>query len=130
MSFKQNLIRGIVTALAAAFACIAWDKLYYFAMQTDFSQLINIGSIIGANMFAGVLMAIGYYFLTKYFPKNGVLIFNLLLATFSIASLYGPLTASLPLDISAPELFIGLTAPMHLFPALAWFTLTPIFVKK
>ncbi|MBK8345886.1 MAG: hypothetical protein IPL12_22930 [Bacteroidetes bacterium] len=58
------------------------------------------------------------------------MVFNILLATLSIASFYGPLSQALPLDIMAPELFLGLAAPMHLFPALAWFTLEPVFVKK
>lgn len=130
MSFKLTLIRGLVTALAAAVACVVWDKIYYFAMMTDFSAIINYGSIIGANVFAGIIMAIGYFLITKYLKKNGVLVFNILLATLSIASFYGPLSTALPLDIMAPELFLGLAAPMHLFPALAWFTLEPLFVKK
>jgi hypothetical protein len=128
--FKQLFIRGIVTAIGASLACIVWDKIYFFAMQADFSQIINVGSILGANMFAGVMMAIGYFLLTKYVKKHGVLIFNILLSVLSIASFYGPLSTTLPLDIMFPELFLGLTAPMHLFPALAWFTLEPLFVKK
>jgi len=130
MTFKTVLIRGLVAAIASSLACIVWDKIYYFAMMTDFSAIINYGSIIGANIFAGVLMAIGYFVITKYVKKNGVLVFNILLATLSIASFYGPLSTSLPLDIMAPELFLGLAAPMHLFPALAWLTLQPLFEKK
>ncbi len=130
MSYKNLLIRGLVTAVFAALACIVWNKIFYFAMMTDFSAIINIGSIFGANIFAGVVMATGYFIITKYIKKNGVLVFNILLATLSIASFYSPLSAELPLDITAPELFLGLAAPMHLFPALAWFTLEPVFVKK
>jgi hypothetical protein len=82
MTFKAVLIRGLVAAIASTIACIVWDKIYYFAMMTDFSAIINYGSIIGANIFAGVVMAIGYFFITKYVKKNGVLVFNILLATF------------------------------------------------
>jgi len=130
MTYKNLLIRGLVSAVFAAIACIVWDKIYYFAMMTDFSAIINIGSIFGANIFAGILIATGYFLITKYIKKHGVLVFNILLATLSIASFYCPLSQALPLDIMAPELFLGLAAPMHLFPALAWFTLEPVFVKK
>jgi hypothetical protein len=38
-----------------------------------------------------------------------------------------PISVSLPLEIKNPELFPGLAVPMIFFPALAWYTVKPLF---
>ena len=55
---------------------------------------------------------------------------NFVFAILTFASILGPFATKLPLDVEMPELFPGLTVPMHFFPALAWFTLKPLFIKK
>jgi len=34
------------------------------------------------------------------------------------------------LDVKTPELFPGLAVPMVFFPAMAWYTLKPLFAVK
>jgi hypothetical protein len=79
---------------------------------------------------AGLLASTGYGLLTKWLPRAGEIIFNFVLVILTFASILGPFATKLPLDIEMPELFPGLTVPMHFFPALAWFTLKPLFIKK
>ncbi|MBC8045742.1 MAG: hypothetical protein H7Y00_03015 [Fimbriimonadaceae bacterium] len=129
MTFKRALIWGLSAAAGSAAACIVWDRIYHFAMMTDFTKVINPVSIVATNLIIGVVIATGYWVITKWENKNAGLIFNLSLSLLSIISIMMPLSISLPLDIEFPELFLGLAAPMHLFPALSWFTLQPIFKK-
>ena len=62
--------------------------------------------------------------------NKGEIIFNLSFSILSFASIIIPIAAKLPLDVQNPELFPGLTVPMHFFPALGWYTLKPIFIKE
>jgi hypothetical protein len=86
--------------------------------------------IIAASLIGGVLAAIGYTLLNKWLKDRGEIVFNLLFSLFSFAALLAPFAVKLPLDLEAPELFPGLVIPMHFFPALAWFTLKPIFIRS
>jgi hypothetical protein len=78
----------------------------------------------------GVLAAIGYTLLDKWLKTRGEIVFNLCFSLISFASLLAPIAVSLPRTIETPELFPGLVIPMHFFPALAWFTLKPIFIRS
>jgi hypothetical protein len=77
-----------------------------------------------------VLAAIGYWILDWKLKDKGEIVFNFLFSLLSFASLLAPFGAKLPLDIEAPELFPGMVIPMHFFPALAWYTIKPLFIKK
>jgi hypothetical protein len=77
-----------------------------------------------------LLASVGYGLLVKWLPKPGEIVFNFALVVLTFASIMGPFAVKLPLDFEQPELFPGLTVPMHFFPALAWFTLKPLFIKK
>jgi hypothetical protein len=83
-----------------------------------------------ASLSGGVLAAVGYWAADKLLKAKGEIVFNLVFSILSFATLLAPFAAKLPLDIEAPELFPGMVIPMHFFPALAWFTLKPIFIKK
>ncbi len=41
-----------------------------------------------------------------------------------------PISVTLPLSIQFPELFPGLAVPMIFFPALAWYTVKPLFTNS
>ncbi len=77
-----------------------------------------------------MLAATGYWALKKLLKKNADIFFNLSFTILSFASVIFPISISLPLDIKNPELFPGLTVPMLFFPALAWFTVRPLFMKE
>src|SRR5215212_10280747 len=53
-----------------------------------------------------------------------------IIAISLFASILAPFAMKLPFDIETPELFPGLIVPMHFFPALAWFTLKPLFIRS
>ncbi len=77
-------------------------------------------------MIAGVIN----WALIKKLPRRGEIIFNFLFTIASFASVTWSFAKTLPVDIQMPELFPGLTVPMHFFPALAWFTVRPLFLKE
>ena len=127
--FKKLFFWGICAGILSAIACIIYNRIYFFATEADFSKVINVGSISGSCIGGSLLAAIGYWVMQKWFKTKGEIIFNFTFSILSFASVMGPVSATLPLDIQFPELFPGLAVPMHFFPALAWFTLRPLFVK-
>jgi len=128
--FKKLFYQGIIAGILSAVACIIYNRIYFFATEVDFSKVINVPVIFGINLVACMLAAAGYWVFKKLLKKNADIVFNFTFTIFSFASVLFPISISLPLDIKYPELFPGLTVPMHFFPALAWFTIRPLFTKE
>ncbi len=128
--FKKIFFQGITAGVLSAVACIIYNRIYFFATEVDFSKLVNIPVLTSINLLACMLAATGYWALKKLLKKNADIFFNLSFTILSFASVIFPISISLPLDIKNPELFPGLTVPMLFFPALAWFTVRPLFMKE
>jgi len=128
--FKKLLLMGLVSGVLAGVAGLIYQRIYTNALGADFSTIAKPVNILVVCVLAGLLASIGYGLLTKWLPRAGEIIFNFLFAILTFASILGPFATKLPLEIEMPELFPGLTVPMHFFPALAWFTLKPLFIKK
>ena len=128
--FKKLLLLGLVSGVLAGLAGLIYQKIYTNSLGADFSAIAKPVGIVIVSILAGLLASIGYGLLTKWLPRAGEIIFNFVLVILTFASILGPFATKLPLDIEMPELFPGLTVPMHFFPALAWFTLKPLFIKK
>jgi H+/Cl- antiporter ClcA len=128
--FKKSLALGIVSGLLAGIAGVIYSRVYYKINESDFSQVVSIVRILSASIFGGVLAAIGYTLLDKWLKGKGEIVFNICFTLISFASLLAPIAVRLPRTIDTPELFPGLVIPMHFFPALAWFTLKPIFIRS
>jgi ABC-type branched-subunit amino acid transport system permease subunit len=128
--FNKSLALGIVSGLLAGIAGVIYAQVYHRSLGADFSKVASTIRIIAASLIGGVLAAIGYTLLNKWLKDRGEIVFNLLFSLFSFAALLAPFAVKLPLDLEAPELFPGLVIPMHFFPALAWFTLKPIFIRS
>ena len=128
--FKRSLALGIVSGLLAGIAGIVYSRVYYTINEGDFSKVVSAVKILAASVFGGVLAAIGYTLLTKWWKNNGEIVFNCCFTLISFASLLAPIAIRLPRTIETPELFPGLVIPMHFFPALAWYTLRPLFIKS
>lgn len=126
---RKIFFHGISAGILSAIACMIYNRIYFFATEADFSKVLNTTTLIGINLGACLLAAIGFWLLTKWLKKGGEIIFNFLFTILSFASIVIPISISLPLNIKYPELFPGLSIPMHFFPALAWFTLKPLFIK-
>jgi len=125
--FKRIFIQGLVAAVLAAIAGIIYNRIYFFATETDFSRIINIGSIIGFSVAICMAATFICFGLMKWLGKTGEIVFNFLFSIISFACVMIPISISLPLDIKSPEIFPGLAVPMVFFPPVAWYTLRPIF---
>jgi drug/metabolite transporter (DMT)-like permease len=128
--FKKSLALGIVAGLLAGIAGAVYARVYHQSLGADFSKVASTVRIIAASVTGGVLAAIGFTLLDKWLKARGEIVFNLLFSLLSFATLLAPFAVKLPLDLEAPELFPGMVIPMHFFPALAWFTLKPMFIRS
>jgi hypothetical protein len=128
--FRVLFYRGLVAGILSAAACLIYNHIYVFALETNFTRLVNPGSIIGLNLLSCLLAACGYWSLRRWLKNKAEIVFNFSFSLLSFASIIVPLSIKLPLDILQPELFLGITIPMHFFPALAWFTIGPIFREE
>jgi hypothetical protein len=128
--FKRLLLLGLVSGVLAGLAAFIYQKVYFKANEADFSAIVTPAKIFIGGILVNLLASVAYGLFTKWLPKAGEIIFNLLFVIITFASLVGPIGYILPLDYEQPELFPGLTVPMLFFPALAWFTLKPLFIKK
>jgi len=128
--FKKALLLGIISGLLAGVAGVIYAKVYYSANEADFSKVAGTVRIIASSLFGGVLAAIGYSVLDKLLKANGEIVFNFLFTIISFASLLLPIGHRFSPPIDTPELFPGMVIPMHFFPALGWYTLKPLFIRK
>lgn len=127
--FKRSFLLGLVSGILAGIASLIYARVYHNSLGADFSTVAATTSIMAASVLGGVLAAVGYWLLNRWLKSKGEIVFNFLFTILSFASILGPLATRLPLDVEMPELFPGLTVPMHFFPALAWFTLKPLFIQ-
>ncbi len=127
---KKSILLGVIAGLLAGTASIIYQKVYASSLGEDFITIAKPVSIIASSVFVGLLAAIGYFLLTKWLRHRGEIVFNFVFMVLTFASIVAPFAITLPLDVEAPELFPGLIVPMHFFPALAWFTLKPLFIKS
>jgi len=128
--FKKALLLGIVSGVLAGIAGLIYAHLYYSINEADFSKVASSIRIIASSLVGGVLAAIGFTILNRWLKRNGEIVFNLLFSIISFASLLMPIAYKLPTSLETPELFPGMVIPMHFFPALAWFTLKPLFIRQ
>ena len=124
--FIQSLVAGILAAIAANI----YDRIYFFATETDYSNIINPGSLLGLNMLVSLMAGLLYWLLTLIFKTRGAVIFNFVYSVGSFACVIIPIAITLPLSTPSPELFPGLTVPMVFFPVIAWMTIDPLFKKS
>jgi hypothetical protein len=127
---KRIFFRSITAGILSSIASLVYNRIYFFALETDFSKLINTGSLVGANLLGCLLAGTGYWLLRSWLKKRGELVFNFAFSILSFASILIPLSIDLPVDLKHPEYFLGLVVPMQFFPAMAWFTIGPIFSEK
>ena len=126
---RRILLQGAVAGILAAAAAVIYNRIYFFATQVDFSGVLNWVALIGLNLVAGLVAAIVYWFFKKWLKEKGEVAFNFFLSISCFACVIIPISITLPLTIPYPELFPGLAVPMVFFPAMAWFTINPLFKK-
>ncbi len=124
--FIQSLVAGILAAIAANI----YNQIYFFATQIDYSNIVNVFSLISINLMVSFLAGLLYWLLTTLFKIKGAIIFNFVYSVGSFACVIIPIAMTLPLSTPYPELFPGLTVPMVFFPVIAWMTIDPLFKKN
>ena len=125
--FKRIFFHALAASALAALACFIYYRIYFFATEVDFSKVANIANISSFCVIFCMLAAGVNYVCLRFFKSRGEIIFNFFLSIVSLALVMLPISLSLPLDVKSPELFPGLAVPMMFFPAMAWYTLSPIF---
>jgi hypothetical protein len=126
---KKLLLLGVVSGILAAIASLVYQMVYTKSLGAGFPKIITVPGIFISCIVGGLLAALGYFFMNKFLKSKTEVVFNLLFMILTFVSIIGPFAMKLPLDAEMPELFPGLTVPMHFFPALAWFTLKPLFIR-
>jgi hypothetical protein len=125
--FKKTFFHSLIAGILASGADIIYNRIYFFATEVDFTSVLNTGSIIGLNMMACLVAGILYWVLVKWLKKKGEVVFSFLFSIISFACVIIPISITLPLKVQFPELFPGLAVPMVFFPAMAWYTVKPLF---
>jgi hypothetical protein len=125
--FRKIFFQGLASGILAALAAVIYDRIYFFATEADYSRVLSIPRIIAFSILLGMLAAVLNYSLTRFLKKKGEIIFNFLFSILSFAAVMIPISVSLPLQVPFPELFPGLAVPMVFFPAIAWYTINPLF---
>jgi hypothetical protein len=127
---KKLLILGAVSGILAGAVGILYQYVYGISVGDGFTNIAKPVSILISCTLGCIIAAVGYFLLSKVLKSNTEAVFNLLFTTITFATIAGPILFKLPLDIEEPGLFPGLAIPMHFFPALAWYTLKPLFAKS
>jgi hypothetical protein len=134
--FKKSLFVGITAGVLAGVASIIFTMVYKEITSVDFSPVLHASNLIGACMFGCILASIGFWVLTKIAPKYGEIIFNIMFTVLTFASILGPIMFTFPPELDVKGIddilmyFQPLTITLHFFPALFWFAMKPIFIRK
>jgi hypothetical protein len=127
---KKLLLLGAVSGLLAGILSLIYSKVYAHYLMLDYSSIASPAKMILVSLIGGLVAALGYFLLQRMLGYKGEAVFNLLFTILSFASILGPIATKLPLDMQSPEMFPWLVMPMHLFPALGWMTLKPLFLPN
>ena len=125
--YKKIFFHSITAGILAAIAANIYNRIYFFATEADFSKVLNAGKMIALNILTCLIAGLVYRGLIKWLNKKGEIVFNFLFSILSFAAVMVPISMTLPLKIEFPELFPGLAVPMVFFPAMAWYTVKPLF---
>jgi hypothetical protein len=125
--FKKVFLQSILASLLAFIASVIYKRIYFFATEVDFSRVLSVRRLAGFSLLVSMLAAFLNYILTRWLKGKGGIVFNFLFSILSFACVMIPISITLPLNIQSPELFPGLGVPMVFFPAMAWYTVNPLF---
>jgi hypothetical protein len=124
---KTHFLHGLIAGVLAGLAADVYNAAYREALLVDFSAVMNTPAILGSSIFGGLLASMGYYFFSKWVRRGTDVWFNAIFLVLTFATFVGSFAANLPEDVESPELFPGLSVPMHLFPMLFWLAVKPLF---
>jgi len=133
--FKNSFFLGLIAGIASSIACYAYSKFYY-SIIVDFSEAVNLTTILAGCFGFTVFAAIMRYGLKRIINSNRLseVSVNLIISMVSIGLVFYVLNTNDPqfknedAQLMA-DFYKGFIMPMLSFPALAWFTFTPLFTK-
>jgi len=127
--FKKSFLQAILVSLLTFIAAVIYRRIYFFATETDFSKVLSLVRLASLSILIAMLLAFLNFGILRLLAKRGEIVFNFVLSILTFASVIIPISITLPLNIQSPELFPGLGVPMVFFPAIAWYTVNPLFKK-
>jgi hypothetical protein len=127
--FKKIFFHALLASTLAFIAAVIYKRIYFFATETDFSIVLSPARMAGLSLVFCMPAGFLYYGLVRWFGRKGDLVFNFVFSILTFACVMIPISLTLPLNVKFPELFPGLGVPMVFFPAMAWYTLNPLFKK-
>jgi hypothetical protein len=128
--YRPVFFHALLSGVLASIAGIIYDRIYHFATETEFETILNPWTISAICIATCLVAGVAYWILVRNFGEKGKIVFHFAFSVGSFAMVIVPISITLPLSISYPELFPGLAVPMVFFPALAWFTTKPLFVME
>jgi hypothetical protein len=128
--FKKVFLQAILASLLAFIASVIYKKIYFFATEVDFSRVLSLPRLAALSILVSMGVAFLYYGLNRWLPGKGEIVFNFLFSVITFACVMIPISVSLPLNVQNPELFPGLGVPLVFFPAMAWYTVNPLFKRR
>jgi hypothetical protein len=134
--FKNSFILGAVAGLTSTLACYVYSNFYY-SIIVDFSEAVNLTTILAGCFGFAMLAAVIRYGIKQVIKRDRIaeLCVNLIISMFTIGLVFYMLNTNDPEFKNEDaqlmvDFYKGFVMPMLSFPALAWFTFTPLFVKK
>jgi hypothetical protein len=127
---RTNLYHGLVAGIAASVATLIYMNVYSAALAVDFSLVANPMGAVFSTLIGTLIAAVGRHFWGRFVKRNTTLWFNVLFTVLTFLSIMPIFGMTLPLEVKDPELFVGMVAPLHLFPQLFWHVSEPLFPAK
>lgn len=134
--FKNIFLLAVSSSILAATACLIYSKMY-FSVLVDFSEAVGIVKVLSNCVLAAMIACFVFFAINKIIKKEHIaeFVFNLLMTLATIASVFLVLKSNDPEFKNEDALMMidyykGFVMPMLFFPALAWVTLKPLFLKK
>jgi hypothetical protein len=130
------MIKKIIFALSSGLLAGVVSYFYGDMIQTqlleDYSKEVPTKAIFISCLIGTILATLGHWLFTKFIPKFGELIFGILFAGLTTASLIGVLGFVFKGETTEEHqyIFYSFAMPMHFFPFLAWYSLKPLFERK
>lgn len=133
--FRNIFLLAVSTSILATIACMAYATMY-FSLLVDFSEVLGIVKVLTNCVLVSMAACIVFYIINAIIKKANIaeFLFNLIVTFVSIATVFLILKSDDPEFKNEDALLMidyykGFVMPMLFFPALAWFTLKPLFIK-
>lgn len=134
--FKNIFLLAVTSSILATTACVIYSKMYA-SILVDFSEGVGIVKIITNCILVAMAGCFVFFIINKIIKKEHIaeFVFNLLITMASVVTVFLVLKSNDPEFKNEDALLMidyykGFVMPMLFFPALAWVTLKPLFIKR